>query len=135
MKKNQIIGQVTADGFQPRILELNFSDTGIEGTFSAKNYATRHIRFELKGNKALGFITAGGYNTRQLILTAKDEVIEGTITAKDSSDRHVYLRVSRDDTEALKMVLFFLLLDMRMYRSFLSKYHSSLNLNTNLNLP
>lgn len=135
LEKNHITGQVTADGFQPRFLDLVVSEKSITGTCSAKKYATRHIRFELEGNKASGFITAEEYNTRELQFAAQDGVIEGKISAKDSADRHVYLKVSRADSGGLKTVFFFLLLDMRIYRSYLSNYHSTLNLNTNLNLP
>jgi len=70
-----------------------------------------------------------------LKLHTEDNMLKGIISSEGGTDRRIMLNISRNDPEAIRLVLFFLLLDMKMRQGFLGSQHSSLNLNANLNLP
>ena len=107
----------------------------MEGTLSVENYNNRHIEVFIEDKKVSGSVTAENSNPRFIELEAHNNVLKGAITSVDSLDRNINLTLSRSDLKAIRLVLFCLFLDMRIRQGFLGTSQTSLNLNTNLNLP
>jgi len=69
-------------------------------------------------------------------MTLKDGRLTGTIQDKGSYDRYIDLTISPHDKDTAKLALFCLLMDVQMRKKgMMDDEYTTLNLNTNLNLP
>lgn len=129
-------GTVNAEGYEPRLLELTMNGGIIEGKVSAAGYSDRIISLSMDDRGVTGTVEAEGYSTREINFQIGPNGLQGTISAEGSTDRRVNLKISRVDPGTIRMALFLLILDMRILaqRSGGTQF-TSLNLNTNLNLP
>ena len=127
---------VHAEGYEPRLLMLSMDGGTVEGTLSAAGYSDRIISLSLSDQGVTGTVEAQGYSTREISFQIVGNMLQGTISAEGSSDRRVNLKISRVDPGTVRMVIFLLFLDMKLLAQRAGgTQFTSLNLNTNLNLP
>ena len=129
-------GTVNAEGYEPRSLVLDMNGGIIEGKVSAAGYADRIISLSMDDRGVTGTVEAEGYSTREINFQIGGNGLQGTISAEGSADRRVNFEISRVDPGTLRMALLLLFLDMRILAQRAGgTQFTSLNLNTNLNLP